>query len=186
MSDETQTPLADDPATNPAAEETAAASQEGRIAQLETELQAAKEQVLRAMAEAENTRKRAEKQIADERVYAIEKFARELLSVSDNMSRALEALSEDARAGLSEPGAKLLEGVEMTQKELHAAFARGGVVAIDAAPGAEFDPNLHQAVSQIPSEQPTGTVASVFQTGWKIKDRVLRAALVAVSAGPAN
>ena len=74
----------------------------------------------------------------------------------------------------------------MTQKELHTVLARHGVTAIDAAPGAAFDPNQHQAVSQIPSDQPSGTIAETFQSGWKIGERVLRAAMVAVSAGPAN
>ncbi|MEM7767525.1 MAG: nucleotide exchange factor GrpE [Pseudomonadota bacterium] len=169
-------------APEPAAEPTP----EARIAALELELADSKEQVLRAFAEAQNTRKRAEKEIADAKAYSIKKFAEDLLSVSDNLSRALTALPDADRAGLSEAGRNLLGGIEMTEKELHAALARNGVTAIDAAPGATFDPNLHQAVSQIPSDQPQGAIAQTFQTGWKIGDRTLRAAMVAVSAGPAN
>ena len=156
-----------------------------RLAALETEAVELKDKLLRTLAEADNVRKRAEKQVADARAYAIEKFAGDLLSVSDNLARALEALDEAARAGLSEPGQALLGGVEMTQKELHAALARNGVVAIEAAPGDAFDPNLHQAVSNIPSDQPAGSIAQGFQTGWRIGERTLRAAIVAVSTGPA-
>ncbi|ACT60782.1 nucleotide exchange factor GrpE [Hirschia baltica] len=156
---------------------------EARIAELEAETNALKDQLVRTMADMENLRKRTEKQVADSRIYAVEKFAGDLLSVSDNMTRALGAVSDEAKAALSEQGQSLLAGIEMTQKELHAAFARNGVVAIDAAPGASFDPNLHQAISQIPSDQPNGTVAETFQSGWKIGDRTLRAAMVAVSSG---
>ena len=184
MSEDMQTP-ADEVAENEAPANDVSES-EARVLELETENGAIKDQLLRNMAEMENLRKRTEKQIADERAYAIEKFAKDLLSVSDNMSRALEALTPDAKAELSTPGQNLLEGVEITQKELHAALARNGVSAIDAAPGATFDPNLHQAVSQIPLEFPAGAVASTFMTGWRIGDRTLRAAMVAVSAGGAS
>ncbi len=156
---------------------------EARIAELEAERNAIKDQLVRTMADMENLRKRTEKQIADSRSYAIEKFAGDLLSVSDNMTRALSAVSDEAKEQLSEQGKSLLAGIEMTQKELHASFARNGVIAIDAAPGASFDPNFHQAISQIPSDQPNGSVAETFQSGWKIGDRTLRAAMVAVSAG---
>lgn len=152
----------------------------------EAELLDMKDKLLRTLAESENVRKRSERQVADARLYAIESFARDLLDVSDNLSRALDALPEDKRAELSPEGKSLLEGVEMTQKTLHAALARHKVVAIDAAPGATFDPNVHQAVAQIPSDQPSGTVAEPFQTGWKIGERTLRAAMVAVSTGKPN
>ena len=141
---------------------------------------------MRAIAEIDNVRKRAARETADARVFAIERFAGDLLSVSDNLSRAMEVLSNDEREALSEAGKSLMGGIEMTQKELHTVLARHGVTAVDAAPGASFDPNLHQAVSQIPSDQPSGTIAQCFQTGWKIGERTLRAAMVAVSTGPAN
>lgn len=153
---------------------------------LEVEKQELRDQMLRAMAEMENLRKRSEREKSDARVYAIEKFARDLLSVSDNMARALEALPESEREALTEGGKGLLGGIEMTQKELHTVLTRHGVTAIDVEPGAAFDPNLHQAVANIPSEHPNGTIASLFQAGWKIGDRTLRAAMVAVSAGQAN
>ena len=153
---------------------------------LETELAETKDQLLRTLAEAQNIRKRSAKEVQDARTFAIEKFAGDLLSVSDNMTRALEALPEDERQSLSERGKNLLGGIEMTQKELHAVFARNNVTAIDAAPGDTFDPNLHQAVANVPSEHTSGAIAECFQPGWKIGERVLRAAMVAVSSGPAN
>lgn len=154
-----------------------------QIAALEAERDGLKDQILRALAETENVRKRANRQIEEERIYAVERFARDLLNVSDNLSRALIALPREARDALSDAGKNLVEGVELTEKDLHAVMARHGVVAIDASPGATFDPNFHQAVSQIPSEHPAGSVAQAFQSGWKIGDRTLRAAMVAVSAG---
>lgn len=157
-----------------------------RIAELEGEVTALKDQVLRAHAEMENVRKRSQKEIADARVYAVEKFAGDLLSVSDNLARALAALPDEERDALTEAGQNLLGGVEMTQKELHAKLAKHGVTAIDAEPGATFDPNKHEAVSQIPSQYPSGSIAETFQSGWKIGERTLRAAIVAVSSGPAN
>ncbi len=187
MSEATETPEdtnADTPEqTNQDAPESTEAQEPSELETLREENAALRDQVLRAIAEAENVRKRSERQVANERVYAIEKFARDLLSVSDNMSRAMTTLSDDARASLTEQGLQLVEGIEMTQKELHAVLARNGVTAIDSVPGATFDPNLHQAVQQIPSDQPSGTVAAVLAHGWMIKDRVLRAAMVAVSQG---
>ena len=156
------------------------------VQQLEIEKEELREQLLRTLADLDNTRKRAERQVSDARVYAIEKFAGDLLSVSDNLSRALAALTDEDRAALSEAGRNLFEGIEMTEKELHTALARHGVTVIAALPGDTFDPNLHQAVANIPSDQPNGTIASCFQPGWKIGERTLRAAMVAVSAGAAN
>ena len=156
------------------------------VQRLEIEKEELREQLLRTLADLDNTRKRAERQVSDARVYAIEKFAGDLLSVSDNLSRALAALTDEDRAALSEAGRNLFEGIEMTEKELHPALARHGVTVIAALPGDTFDPNLHQAVANIPSDQPNGTIASCFQPGWKIGERTLRAAMVAVSAGAAN
>jgi len=176
------TPITDDAGSETESEE-APLTDEQRILALEIELQETKDQFLRMVAEGQNIRKRADKQVADARIYAVEKFAGDLLSVSDNLSRALEALPEDERASLSERGAGLLGGIEMTQKELITVFQRNGVVPIDAQPGDAFDPNVHQAVSNVPSDQPKGTIAMLFQAGWKIGDRTLRAAMVGVSAG---
>ena len=155
-----------------------------RLIAMEAEKTAIKDQLLRSMAEMENIRKRAERKVAEARVFAIEKFAGDLLNVSDNLARALSALTDEARADLSDAGKSLLEGIELTEKELIATMARHGVTTVDSIAGTEFDPNVHQAVAQIPSDQPEGTVAEPFQTGWKIGDRTLRAAMVAVSTGP--
>ena len=161
-------------------------SPEQEAMRLKIEAEDLREQLLRTLADLDNTRKRAERQVADARVYAIERFAGDLLSVSDNLARALAALPDEDRANLSDAGNNLLSGIEMTAKELETALGRHGVKPIEAAPGSAFDPNLHQAVAQVPSDQPAGTIASLFQPGWKIGDRTLRAAMVAVSAGPAN
>ncbi len=159
---------------------------EQQIMILEAEKEEMRDQLLRTLAEAENIRKRAEREKTEARIYAIEKFARDLLSVSDNLARALEALPEAEKAVLTEAGKGLLGGIEMTEKELQTVLSRHGVTTIEAEPGSAFDPNLHQAVANIPSEHPAGTIASHFQAGWKIGDRTLRAAMVAVSAGEAN
>tara|TARA_R110000764_G_scaffold26819_4_gene63873 strand:- start:3499 stop:4131 length:633 start_codon:yes stop_codon:yes gene_type:complete len=161
-------------------------SPEQEAMRLKIEAEELREQLLRTLADLDNTRKRAERQVSDARVYAIERFAGDLLSVSDNLARALAALPDDDRANLSDAGNNLLSGIEMTAKELETALGRHGVKPIEAAPGSAFDPNLHQAVAQVPSDQPAGTIASLFQPGWKIGDRTLRAAMVAVSAGSAN
>lgn len=167
----------------PAEGDPATAQLAAQVAALETERDALKDQIMRALAETENVRKRANRQIADERIYAVEKFARDLLGVADNLARAVEQLPADQRAALPDAARALIDGVDMTQKDLVAALARHGVTAIDASPGAAFDPAWHQAVTQIPSVHPAGTVAQLFQSGWKIGDRALRAAMVAVSAG---
>lgn len=154
-----------------------------RLIAMEAEKSAMKDQLLRTMAEMENMRKRAERKLAEERIYAVEKFARDLLNVADNLARALSALTDEAKAELSEAGKSLMAGVELTEKELILTLARHGVTAVESLHGTVFDPNVHQAVAQIPSDQPEGTIAEPFATGWKIGDRTLRAAMVAVSTG---
>ena len=187
MSDEAKTEETEAAeAASAAPEANAEATAEDTILRLETEKEEMRGQLLRTLADLDNTRKRAEKQVADARIYAIEKFAADLLSVSDNLARALAALPDEDRGALSEAGKNLLNGIEMTEKELHTALARNGVSAIVAQPGDAFDPNLHQAVANVPSPYATGSIHDVFQTGWKIGDRVLRAAMVAVSAGSTN
>ncbi|MDP3495206.1 MAG: nucleotide exchange factor GrpE [Hyphomonadaceae bacterium] len=154
-----------------------------QVSALEKERDELKNNMLRALAETDNVRKRANRQIDDARLYAVEKFARDLLNVSDNLARAVESVPPESRGDMTDAVKTALEGVDLTQKEMVSVLARHGVTAIDAAPGAAFDPALHQAVTQIPSEHPAGSVAQLFQTGWRIGDRTLRAAMVAVSAG---
>jgi molecular chaperone GrpE len=153
------------------------------VTALERERDALKDNLLRALAETDNVRKRANRQIEDARLYAVEKFARDLLNVSDNLSRAIEAVPPNSRGIMTDAVKTALEGVELTQKEMVSVLSRHGVTAIDASPGAAFDPALHQAVTQVPSPHPAGSVAELYQSGWRIGDRVLRAAMVAVSGG---
>jgi molecular chaperone GrpE len=187
MSDPTNTGEAADLETpETAAADAPAPTPEEIIARLETEKDELRGQMLRALADLDNTRKRAEREASEARVYAIGKFAGDLLNVADNLARALAALPDSERATLTEAGQNLLGGIEMTEKELHTVLTRHNVVQIEAAPGSAFDPNVHQAVAQIPSAQPSGTIAELFQPGWRIGERTLRAAMVAVSLGQAN
>jgi molecular chaperone GrpE len=148
---------------------------------LRLEVAALKERALRALADAENTRKRGEREREETRVYAITRFARDLLSVSDNLNRALLACPPEAREGANEALKSTIEGIEATERELQSVLSRHGVTPIDAE-GVKFDPNLHQAIAEVPTnDQPPGTVVSVVQTGYAIGDRLLRAAMVTVA-----
>lgn len=152
------------------------------VAELQAELAKARDGMLRALADAENTRRRAERQAAEARIYAIDRFANDLLPIADTLSRALAA----APAETSEEALRnLIAGVEMTERAMVDAFARHGLKRVGAK-GETFDPNLHQAVAQAPSEYPAGVVAEVMQSGYVLGDRTLRAAMVLISAGPAN
>ncbi len=159
---------------------------EQQIMILEAEKDEMRDQLLRTLAETEYIRKRAEREKSESRIYAIERFAGDLLNVADNLDRALGALPDDEKAALTEAGKNLFDGIEMTSKELQTVLARHGLTAIEVEPGGVFDPNLHQAVANIPSAHPNGTIAEMFQSGWKIGNRTLRAAMVAVSAGDVN
>ena len=174
-----------EPAPGPTPEQRIA-SLSAQLATAEKERDEVNDRLLRALAETENVRKRANRQITEERTYAVEKFARDLLNVSDSLSRAISSLPERERALLHEAGRNAFDGVELTQKELVTVLSRHGVTAIDAGPGAAFDPALHQAVTQIPSPHPAGSIAELFQSGWRLGDRTLRPAMVAVSAGPGS
>jgi len=147
---------------------------------LRAENAALKDQVLRVAAEAENTKRRAEREANDGRAYAIQKFARDLMPVADNLQRALQHAPQDS----PDPLVKNLGiGLEMTDKELMAAFERNGLKKIDPTPGAKFDPHLHQAMLEQPSEDVApGGVVQVVQAGYELFGRVLRAAMVVVAA----
>ncbi len=152
----------------------------------EEQLAKTKDQLLRALAEAENTRKRAARDVKDAREYAIAGFARDMLDVADNFARALAAVDEDARKTAGPALAALLEGVEMTEKRLLSSLERHGVKKVDPEPGEPLDPNRHQAAAQVPAEHPKNTIAHVMQPGYVIGERTLRAAMVVVSSGPAE
>jgi molecular chaperone GrpE len=149
---------------------------------LREELGKVREQMFRIAAEAENTRKRAAREVADARKYAVTSLARDLLDVADNLSRALTAIPPEARDHASEALGGLISGVELTDKTLHTALDRHGVRKIDPK-GEKFNPNHHQAVAQIPSDKPAGEVVEVIQPGYLLGERTLRAAMVAVSSG---
>jgi len=163
----------------------AGAAAVARIQELEAELANLKDQALRAMADAENVKKRAEREVSAAKMFGIEKFAQDILSVHDNLSRALLTLEGTNKADLGENAKNLVDGIELTEKDLIMVLSRHGVKAV-AGVGSKFDPNVHQAVANIPSDEDKGNVANVMQTGFKIGDRTLRAAMVAVSTGPAK
>lgn len=149
-----------------------------RLGEIEQQLAEAKQATLYARAEGENVRRRAEKEAADARAYAVTAFARDVLSVADNLQRGLAAIPDDAR---EEPRFKgLLTGLEATGRELDKVLERHGITKI-AALGEALDPNRHQAMLELASDEPPGTIVQEMQAGYTIKDRLLRPALVAVA-----
>jgi molecular chaperone GrpE len=153
---------------------------------LNAENAALKDRVLRTLAEMENLRRRTEREAADARTYAVTAFARDMLNVVDNLTRALESLPENARAAGDDVLKSLIDGVELTARDLSAALARHGVKKQEPQ-GEKFDPNFHQAMFEMPDETlPSGTVTKVVQSGWTIGERVLRPAMVGVSKGGPN
>jgi molecular chaperone GrpE len=147
---------------------------------LEAENASLKDQMLRIAAEAENTRRRAERESNDARAYAIQKFARDLLGVADNLSRALQHAPRDhADASVK----NFAIGIDMTEKELIGAFERNGLKQVNPARGEKFDPNLHQAMMEQPADDvPGGAVLQVMQTGYELMGRIVRPAMVVVAA----
>ena len=142
-----------------------------------------KDKLLRSLAEMENLRKRTERQVADARDYGIAAFARDILAVADNMERALGALDADLREKADGGTKALLDGVELTERELLKVLEKHVVKKFEPL-DEKFDPNLHQAMFELPdASRPAGTVAQVIQPGYMIGERVLRPALVAVAKG---
>ncbi|GAB5480848.1 MAG: nucleotide exchange factor GrpE [Parasphingorhabdus sp.] len=162
-----------------AADET---SQEERIAALENELAEAKQQVLYAQAETQNVRRRLEKDAQDAKAYAATGFARDMLSVSDNLQRALAAIPTEIKN--EEKWKGLIGGIEATGRELETVFEKNGIKRV-ASVGLPLDPNQHQAMVEVPTdEQEPGTVVQEMQAGYTIKDRLLRPAFVGVAKKP--
>jgi molecular chaperone GrpE len=140
-----------------------------------------KDKLLRTLAEMENVRRRTEREVIDARLYGIASFAREVLAVADNMHRALEAVGPELREHADAKVKSLIEGVELTERELMKALEKSGVKKFSPA-GEKFDPNVHQAMFEMENaEVPPGHVAQVVQAGYMIGDRVLRPAMVAVA-----
>jgi molecular chaperone GrpE len=153
------------------------------IAQLEAEKTDLKEKLLRTLADMENLRRRTEREVADARTYAVSNFARDMLNVADNFQRAIDSVPAEAREAGDLALKALVEGVELTEREMLKILERYGVKRLDPE-GQKFDPNLHQAMFEVPNpDVPSGTVVQVVQTGYVIGDRVLRPALVGVAKG---
>lgn len=158
---------------------------EGRLAEADAEQAKLKDQALRAMAEAENTRRRIQREAEDKERYALSAFARELTSVVDNLRRAVETVPAEQRAGDARLE-QFAQGVELTEREFMAILERNGVKRVAPA-GQPFDHNLHQAIAQTESAQhPAGTVMQVVQAGYTLHGRILRPALVVVAKPPAQ
>ncbi|MFC0685207.1 nucleotide exchange factor GrpE [Novosphingobium clariflavum] len=152
------------------------------LAKLREELETAKQEALYARAETQNVRRRLEKDIADTRAYAATGFARDILSVADNLSRALSAIPADLRE--DEKLKSIVAGIEATGREIEKVFGNHGITRV-AAVGLPLDPNQHQAMIEVPSaDAEPGTVVQELQSGYMIKDRLLRPAMVAVAKKP--
>ena len=138
-----------------------------------------KDQLLRYAAEADNVRRRAEKEANDARAYAIQRFARDLLDAADNLARAVA----HAPKGVADPAVNtFIQGVEITEKALQTAFERNGLKVVNPTQGEKFDPNLHQAVMEQPADGvPPGSVVNVMQTGYTLFGRIVRPAMVSVT-----
>ena len=142
-----------------------------------------RDKLLRTIAEMENLRKRTEREVSDTRSYAIAGFARDMLTATDSLSRALMVLPAEARDSADPTVKSLIEGIEMTEREMQRLLAKHGVKPIEAE-GQKFDPHKHQAMFEVPDpSRPEGTVVQVVQAGFAIGDRVLRPAMVGVAKG---
>lgn len=167
-------PAAADASVDPVAE---------ALALLTAERDELKDRMLRTLAEMENLRRRTEREVADSRTYAVTNFARDMLNVADNVRRALDSVPADQRASADGALRGLIDGIELTERDLAKNLERHGVKPVDPQ-GQKFDPNRHQAMFEVPNpDVPAGTVVQVVQTGYVIGDRVLRPALVGVAKG---
>lgn len=136
-----------------------------------------KDRVLRAMADLENTRRRLERDKAEATQYAVTGFARDMLAVAENLRRAVAALPADGFENVR-------AGIEATERELLAIFGRQGISRIEITPGEALDPNRHQAMLEVPSDAPVGSIVAELASGWTIRDRLLRPAMVSVARAP--
>ena len=153
------------------------------VAVLTTENAELKDRLLRLAAEMENLRKRMAREIEDTRTYAITKFARDMLTATDSLSRALLVLPAESRDTAEGPLKSLIDGIDLTEREMQRLLAVHGVKPIEAE-GQKFDPHRHQAMFEVPDpSRPEGTVVQVVQAGYAIGDRVLRPAMVGVAKG---
>lgn len=170
-------------ASEPATEVGESAVAAETVQALAAEVAELQDRYRRTLAEMENLRRRTEREVADARVYGISGFARDLLGVSDNLQRALDAMGNEARASLPPAMIAFIEGVELTERDLLKVLEKHGIKRFNPL-GEKFDPNVHQAMFEVPDPtSPAGTVAQVVQAGFMIGERVLRPALVGVAKG---
>ncbi len=152
-------------------------------AALQAEVASLKDRILRTMAEMENLRRRTDREVTDAKAYGVSSFAREMVTVADNLQRAQASLPADAKGDASTAVKSFIEGVELTERDLLSRLARFGVKPIETI-GQRFDPNRHEALFEMPDESvPNGTVVQQVETGYVIGERVLRPAKVGVSRG---
>lgn len=181
-------PENEDPADAPEEEDAAQEESEesalsNRLLNMEAELADTKDRLMRAIAETENIRRRSEREKADANTYAVTKFARDLLNVADNMRRAMDSVPEDMQ-GEESPIRAFVSGIELTERELLSVFERHGITKVDPQ-GEKFDHNFHQAMSEVETpDAEHGTVLQVYQSGYVLKDRLLRPAMVVVAKAP--
>ena len=150
---------------------------------LKAEVAALKDRILRTMAEMENLRRRTEKEVADAKSYGVSSFARDMLTVADNLQRAQVSLPAEARGDLSTAVKSFIEGVELTERDFLSRLARFGIKPMETT-GQRFDPNRHEALFELPDPSvPSGTIVKEVETGYTIADRVLRPAKVGVARG---
>ena len=179
MTEESKVTDTDDTTLRAETAEAAPVAEQDRVAELEAQLAEAKSAVMYAQAETQNVRRRAEKEAQDAKIYAATGFARDVLSVADNLSRALAAIPAELKDDEKFKG--LVTGLEATGRELDSVFARHGISKIIAL-GEALDPNRHQAMMEVPSaEAEPGTIVQEIQSGYMIRDRLLRPALVGVA-----
>jgi molecular chaperone GrpE len=158
-----------------------AAPEPDPLSEAQAEIASLKDRLLRAIAETENLRRRAEREKAEATLYAASNFARDMLSVADNLGRALGSVDASQRDSADATLQALIDGVEVTQRELHNVFERHGIVRFDPK-GEKFDPYFQQAMFELPSaDQAPGTVVETIQAGYRIGERVLRPAMVGVA-----
>lgn len=170
-------------ATPEAVSDAAPAPELDPVAVLEAEKLDLKDKLLRTLADMENLRRRTEREVADARSYAVANFARDMLNVADNVGRAIGSVPAEARESADGVFKGLIEGIDLTERDLLKTLERHGVRKLDPQ-GQKFDPNLHQAMFEVPNpDVPSGTVVQVVQSGYVIGERVLRPALVGVAKG---
>ncbi len=157
------------------------------LEELQGEIADLKDKLLRTTAESENVRKRAEREKIDAKKFGISHFARDMMNVADNFQRALQSVTDEVRESGGTQVGNLIAGIHMTERELHTAFEKNGIVKLDPQPGEKFDPNFHQAVAEVPDGSlPNGAVVQVTQIGYLLEGRLLRPTMVLVAKNAAD